>query len=424
MTAKLNYDINTNKLTYLLSKKLSKSDTENLMDTIKNLLTLNYDTSRFLFAVAQTFYPLNNSIAHQCELKMRLEQFKMLKVMQKHSAYLSFAGKGLLLVPGPNAVLGIGYNKIMHEYAKIMRAVHYENILKKRLALKNQQEAHIEEDDEDDDGLTAHGTNNYAPIACSSKNPALPLYEPKTIVDFLNIKRKIPNQKTHDSVLKQLNYIANLSVDARGKLLESFMIAKDIDAKECKRQKWPKELIGQKGIFAAKDIPAFTVLGYYSGICFTNVKQVQKYHRENGAGYKTYVYSLPDVKYPRISAFIHGNYLSLINAGTVYVGTAQSIAHEIYDKCRVAGVYAKSLEYPNKAYVDDPEKFDLVAYVTIRPVKKGDQLLTDYGSNYWSTRLDNFTDADLDEIYDLSNELWDKGQNKKNNFSNIYKNKK
>ena len=28
----------------------------------------------------------------------QLEQFKMLKVMQKHSAYLSFAGKGLLLV--------------------------------------------------------------------------------------------------------------------------------------------------------------------------------------------------------------------------------------------------------------------------------------------------------------------------------------
>jgi hypothetical protein len=398
------------RLTHLINQEYIKHDAKELTQTLKNLSTLKYNTSDFLVSIAQAFQPVNNSFRYRLEVKEQAKYFKMQHRIRKNAAYVSFAGKGLLWTSVPNAIFSIGYNHIINGYT------HKINALKRNLYLNAQKQ-------KKSDGLKEHRTNNYAPIACSVDNPSLPLYEPKTIVDFCNIKRRLPNKKTHDKILKQLNYVANLSDDARGHYLTSLTEGKFIDAQECKKHNWPQELIGQKGIFAIKDIPAWTVLGYYSGIYFTTHAERETYEYNNGDAFKTYVYSLPDVDMPRISAFMYGNDLSLINAGTVYVGTAYSIAHELFEKCSVSCVYAKSLEYPDTAYVDDPEKFDLVSYVTNRDIKKGEQLLINYGYNYWSHRLDNCIDTDTDAIYTILDDLWQKRKNSKKTFSKIYNRK-
>lgn len=402
MTAQSKDSIHSDALKEIINKKEITHDTEELTQTLQILLILRYNTSYFTLSISQSFQPINHGLRHHFFIKEQTKHFKILYRIRQNAAYVSFAGKGLLWTAIPNAIFSIGYSHIMEGYNNY---------------------ADNTEEEEESDGLKEHRTNNYAPIACSVDNPSLPLYEPKTIVDFMNIKHRLPSEKSHDDILKQLNYVANLSDHARGEYLTSMTEAKVIDAKECKKQKWPQELIGQKGIFAVKDIPAWTVLGYYSGIYFTTHEEKKRYERNNGDGFKTYVYSLPDVDMPRVSAFIYGNDLSLINAGTVYIGTARSIAHEIFEKCSVSCVYAKSLEYPDAEYVSDPEKYDLVSYVTNRKIKKGEQLLTNYGHDYWSYRLDDCIEEDEDAIYDILDSLWERRKNSAKALSKIYKRK-
>ncbi len=410
MTIQSKSPIDFDKLKLFLDEQKLTRETQDLTQTLKNLSTLRYSTSNFLVSIAQAFQPLNHSMRYHFVLKEQAKHFKMFYRIRKNAAYVSVAGKGLLWTAVPNAIFSIGYSHIISRYTDKI------NTLKINAQLD-------EPEHKKSDGLKEHRTNNYAPIACSVDNPSLPLYEPKTIVDFMNIKRRLSNKKSHDNVLKQLNYVANLSDHARGHYLTSITEEKLIDAQECKKHNWPQALIGQKGIFATKDIPAWTVLGYYSGIYFTTHAEIKTYEHNNGDGFKTYVYSLPEVDMPRISAFMHGNDLSLINAGTVYVGTPHSIAHELFEKCSVSCVYAKSLEYPDKAYVADSEKFDLVSYVTNRDIKKGEQLLINYGYNYWSHRLDNCIDSDADAIYRIVDNLWERRKNSKKAFSKVYKRK-
>jgi hypothetical protein len=257
-------------------------------------------------------------------------------------------------------------------------------------------------------------------VCASVQNPDVPLYQPKTIVAFKNIKALLKTKNQQDNILKQLNDIANLSPQEHGDYVNSFMQSKRITAQNCKREKLPPILIGQNGVYAQRNIPAFTVLGYYGGIYFTNPKELITYAKKNGTAYRTYMFSFPDTEFPRLSAYLHGNDLSLVNAGTIYSGTAHTIAREIVEKCNLSVVYAKSLEYPDSYYVNNPEKYDLVSYVTNRAIKKGEQLFINYGMNYWKNRNDNFTTATSDEIFDMIAHFRD--TNKKT-FKNIYKGK-
>ncbi len=410
MTVQSKSTIDFDKLASLLNEQKLNRETQDLTQTLKNLSTLKYNTADFLSSIAQAFQPINHSLRHHFFVQEQSKHFKMVYRIRKNAAYVSFAGKGLLWTAVPNAIFSIGYSHIINGYTDKINAL--------------KRNSHLDAPEhKKSDELKEHRTNNYAPIACSVDNPSLPLYEPKIIIDFCNIKTRLSNKKTHDNILKQLNDVANLSDHARGEYLTSLIEAKFIDAQECKKHNWPQELIGQKGIFAIKDIPAWTVLGYYSGIYFTTHAERDTYEHNNGDGFRTYVYSLPDVEMPRISAFMHGNDLSLINAGTVYVGTPHSIAHELFEKCSVSCVYAKSLEYPDKEYVADSEKFDLVSYVTNRDIKKGEQLLINYGYDYWSHRLDNCIDSDADAIYTLLDSLWQKRKKSKKTFSKIYNRK-
>lgn len=262
--------------------------------------------------------------------------------------------------------------------------------------------------DDNQDGLKAQVVNNYTPICASPFNPTVPLYEPKTIIAYKNLKAYLKTQKQQDNVLKSLNEIANMSHEDHGKHIEKYMQARRITAKDCKKEKLPSVLIGQNGVYAARDIPAFTVLGYYSGIYFTNSDDLSQYAVQNGLAFKTYMFSFPDVSIPRVSAYLHGNNLSLVNAATIYSGTAYTIAREIAEKCNLTVIYAKSLEYPNAEYVNDPNKYDLVAYASNRDIKKGEQLYVNYGMNYWRNRNDNFTTATEEEIQDMMNYFYEK----------------
>jgi hypothetical protein len=371
---------------------------KDLEQAIKNLTFIAHKTLASLYATTQIINPINNVFLHHYEFKNILKEIHKLSFYQKHSAYLLISGKGLFWAGGHHTILSLGYSMIMQKYMLSQDINAFFKIQK--LKIQTQQQTQPQHST---DGLTTHKTNNYAPICCCPDNPLLPVFEPKTIIDFINLKRLLKTEKNKQQLLSDLNYVANLTDNQRGQYLESLILAKNITAEDCKRHALSKILIGQKGIFAVKDIPAFTVLGYYSGLYFTEKERYKRYKKETGEAGVTYAFSLPDVDMPRISGFMYGNDLTCINAGTTYIGSIKKIAREIFENCSVSTVYAKSLEYPDKSFVADDEKYDLVSYVTNRLIKKGEQLLINYGRDYWDYRLDNVTvsDDDDDKIFDL-----------------------
>jgi hypothetical protein len=347
-----------NDIVPVIFKDIPQNITKDLQNTLQSLLTIAYNTSISISALGQSFNLINHSFVNQF--------------------------RDTLLVQSPTQ--GI------------------------------QQETKSN----DSNGLAEQSVNNYTPICASVQNPNIPLYEPKTIIAFKNLKARLKTQKQEDDVLKQLNDIANLSAQEHGEYIDSFMKSHRITEKDCKREKLPSVLIGQNGVYAVKDIPVFSVLGYYSGLYFLSTEELVDYGTKNGLAFKTYMFSLPDVTMPRISGYLHGNALSLVNAGTIYSGTAHQIAREIHEKCNLTVIYAKSLEYPDKDYVNDPEKYDLVAYATNRPIKKGEQLFVNYGMNYWKNKNDNFTTATEDEIREMMSHFHLKSHK---NFQKVYKKK-
>ncbi|MFT6083255.1 MAG: hypothetical protein ACJA1M_000132 [Alphaproteobacteria bacterium] len=367
-----------------INQKIKVINPEKMTTEIYALIICNYDTSRFIASLSQFCQVFNNIIVHQKELKIRLSVFKNLKIMCHQAASLSIPNKGLLFIPSTISSIGIIKSPpIKRNFDKIIQRIKQNKNTTSSLHFKILQE---------------HKTQNNMPICRAYDNPNEAVYTPKTIIDFKNFKQTLNTPQKQQNLLVQLNDVANLSDQKRGEYLESLTDMKPVSKKECKKQKWPDILIGQNAVFAKQNIPAFTVLGYYSGLYFTSQEDKLEYAKKHSTGFQTYVYSFPDVKIPSVSGFQYGNDLSCVNSGTVYAGTAYSIAQDIVKKCNIVAIYAKSLEYPDLEYVKDAKKFDLVSFVTNRDIKKGEQLLVDYGMNYWKKKTADFTKDSLEDI--------------------------
>jgi hypothetical protein len=293
---------------------------------------------------------------------------------------------------------------IVEHKASILKEIEPNQVDLESLELKTEQEKSTEalklKSEKYQDTLQKHITNNFTPICLSVHDVTKPAYIPKTIVDFKNLKIVLNTDKKQQSLLKKLNYVANLSDQARGEYFLSLAEARIITQKDCKQYNCSEMLIGQKGVFAKQDIPEYTVINYYSGVYFMNPQEKKMFVEEYGSHQSIYGFSLPNEKDISMTGYLFGNDISLINAGTTYSGDAYKIANEIVKKCNTIAVYAKSLEFPNQEFVNDPKKFDLVCFVTRRTIKKGEELLVNYGMEYWRKRIDNFTQSTQKEIDD------------------------
>lgn len=404
-----------------VNQTLLSDEPKKLENSLKVLFLISYDTSRFIHSVLHTVLPFNPTIMHQHECKHRAKLFKKQHLISRKVTYDTFTNKGFLLTPSMSSHIGLGeligiktqktreFKRLQQKTAKMRRGLSaFSKRIderKKKVEIPEQTAAkqktiNIQELTSalSSVALQAHRTNNHAPICVDPKNPEKALYTPQTIIKVRNTGNIINDSKIGKHVLEQLNYVANLSDQERGDYVDSMMRQEIITKKYCKKTKFPEVLIGQKGIFAVQDIPAYTVLGYYSGLYFTDLQDAQTYARESGAGYSLYVFGFPNTDVPRVSGYQYGNDLTLVNASTNYTGTAYNIARQLYFDNSVTPLYTKSLEYPDKAYVEDPDKYDLVAYVTKQDIKAGDQILTDYGIKYWRKKNPNFTTATMDEI--------------------------
>jgi hypothetical protein len=144
-------------------------------------------------------------------------------------------------------------------------------------------------------------------------------------------------------------------------------------------------LIGQKGLFAAQNIPADTILGVYSGVYTYTPEDMQKVNDQHGSSYVThYIFGFNEQTQPRVSSFKTGNRLTLINDATDYSGTDEENTALLLKRQNVRALYAKSTNNPDREFNRDLKKYDLVIYATYRSIKAGEQLYITYGKNYWT----------------------------------------
>ena len=129
-------------------------------------------------------------------------------------------------------------------------------------------------------------------------------------------------------------------------------------------------LRGQLGVKAKEYIPKGTPLGLYVGLYLTN-NETHNHDHSHGSFHTQSYYFDTAHKSMVISAWKCGNILSLINANTthsVYSSQEQS------DNIAIVYVVYKGWPY--------------VVYMTLRDIKKGEELLVDYGENYWNAKGD------------------------------------
>lgn len=126
------------------------------------------------------------------------------------------------------------------------------------------------------------------------------------------------------------------------------------------------------GIFAETSIPALTILGGYSGVLLDSEEQIARENRaigcERNLGYSWTLPADACGHAVRVSAFRHSNRLALINTNQMYQ----------LPPLNEAGIMGAAGNNIALLFIDDL----IPLYVTIKAVKKGQQLLVDYGPGY------------------------------------------
>lgn len=260
------------------------------------------------------------------------------------------------------------------------------------------------------EGLQKQKISDYGYIYTDPYDFEKPAFEPKTIVNIRNYQEQDP---VYQRLKNQMELILNSDNISRGNNMNQMVETKTITEKDCIIGKISSALIGQKGIYALRDIEAHTVVGFYTGVYITDEAAQDKIIKEFGLEKcGIYMFSLADGLYPLISAYQYGNKICLVNASITYEKSLEEIAEDYYHLNNIVVVYAKSGENPDKNYQEKKDAFDLVAYVTTKNVKKGEQLLVDYGFKYWQNRLTTTIEATKEEITKAINAYYQKEQRK------------
>ncbi len=126
-----------------------------------------------------------------------------------------------------------------------------------------------------------------------------------------------------------------------------------------------KKLHGQSGVIAASDLPAFSVIAPYAGLyCAGNDVTEEKARYGANVGRYAVDCSLDGVQID-LCGYGHGNITICINANTTYSGHDPVLRD---NACFVLATY---------------QGWPYVFVVSIEPIKKGAEVLVDYGRYYW-----------------------------------------
>lgn len=249
--------------------------------------------------------------------------------------------------------------------------------------------------------LSKQKISDAFPIYTSAQDFFDAAFIPKTVVN-INYFKDTPI--LYENIKMQMEKILTMSNQNRAKFLDELLNEVTITEKDCNKYKLPHVMISQKGIIAKKDIKKNTVLGFYSGIYardLSDIIHLKSFFTNDQLS--LYTYSLGSIgSYPRIIGYKYGNKLSLINASISYDKSAHELAKEYNLRNNLIVIRAKSGE---NSYQDDPNFFDLVTFITLKDIKKGEQLFYDYGIGYWQDKrkidfekLDNEMQEELAKI--------------------------
>jgi hypothetical protein len=231
--------------------------------------------------------------------------------------------------------------------------------------------------------VLSHIYNDCSPIACSPYNVKQPVYEAKNIINMW-----VPNPIDYDSAMilkKNLGLFLRLSPTERANYMECVTDIRYITPDDCINNACDNELTGHRGLFAKHDLPAFCIIGVYSGVFLKDESDFKTLCKTfNPRDISDYLFRVSEEhEWPKISAYQTGNRLTLANAATNYKNGLDAGLDQVFIRRNLITTYAKSLECPFTDIKNNPECPDMVFLITCRPVRAGEQLLYDYGPVYW-----------------------------------------
>lgn len=246
--------------------------------------------------------------------------------------------------------------------------------------------------------VSLHTHNDRLPIFANPRNPEQAVFIPDKVVDAKGLKIFKEQPKVKEQLLNQVNAFLALSPQEQYEWLDSYSHVRIITHQDCLQDMLPLEMVGQNGVFASQNIPAHSMIGFYTGLYLQNTQEATFISSKNPHGFKAYVFSLPGQEYPVTSGYQYGNRVTVINSATNYTGNASEIGHVLYQNLNMVPVCFKTNNNPDPQIRDNPDLFDINGYVSIREIKIDEQFYVDYGYEYWKDKNTNFTSATEDEI--------------------------
>jgi hypothetical protein len=232
--------------------------------------------------------------------------------------------------------------------------------------------------------IDQHSFSDHNPTHGWVLDPTRPAFSPCGVryiyTDHVDLT---PDEVAH--IKAQMNAFLLMDAAATDRFFAKFSEVRRITPADCAHEQCDEALVGQWGVFATVDVPALFVLGTYSGIYIEQPSHLtlllQRYDID---AIVPYMFTLnAKGEFPRISAFAHGNRISLVNAATNYGGGWDEGQRLRALRQNTQGIYAKTVNNPNEVILGDPDRVDAIFYMTRRPVPAGTQFLTDYGAPYW-----------------------------------------
>lgn len=342
------------------------------------------------FNSGQENTPLNQSLPHNIDIMTTIDEIELRHLLQKKSLQTarqkrywhrrsSFVPNSILLTQSkkyeyhnrrpPKKPIDLGMIHGMKKKPAKLYLVTPEDQQEKKIAGT-------------ESSVTKHCYNDLSPVIKSADNFES-LYVPKTVQYIWSA-----NNLDYSVAMKlkaDIQKYLDLSLEDQAEHMSRLMSVKFITEEDTLNNACDKELIGQRGVFAKQDIPAMTVLGIYSGIFIRDQAEMVKLARKISLDdLQDYLFRIPIVdKFPKITAFQHGNRLSIVNAASNYQSSDEIIYQEILRRANIMLLTAKTAECSVKEIAEDPECPDTLLFISGRNIPKGEQLLYDYGNVYW-----------------------------------------
>lgn len=227
-----------------------------------------------------------------------------------------------------------------------------------------------------------HQYNDYLPMALSVDD-FKSLYIPKTVKYIWS--SCLLDHDVGMALKADLQSFLGLTDIERVEYMDNMTTIRNVVDTDIQDDACDKELLGHRGIFAAQDIPAMSIIGIYSGIFIKDAEDMIRLMQKMPLEYfQDYLFRIPTIEtFPKISGYQYGNRLSIINAASNYKNGEEETSHEICRRANLMLITAKTGECPIPKIADNDDTPDMLFFVAGRDIPKGKQLLYDYGNVYW-----------------------------------------